>query len=155
MSDFKVIETQEQLDAIIKDRIARAEAKAVEKYADYDKLKADAADKDKQIAALSTKLEEQNGKTSEYDKQIADLTAKVKEYEASSVKIRIAHEAGIPYELADRLRGETEDELRADAQKFAEYRKTPAPPIGSNEPSAQTTDPTDAAFMSMLNSLKE
>lgn len=155
MSDFKVIETQEQLDAIIKDRIARAEAKAVEKYADYDKLKADAADKDKQIAALSTKLEEQNGKTSEYDKQIADLTAKVKEYEASSVKTRIAHEVGLPYELANRLRGETEDEIRADAQEFVKYRSTPAPPIGSNEPSVQSADPTDAAYMSMLNSLKE
>ena len=40
MSDFKVIETQEQLDAVIKDRITRAEAKAAEKYADYDDLKA-------------------------------------------------------------------------------------------------------------------
>lgn len=155
MSEFKVIETQEQLDAIIKDRIARAEAKAAEKYADYDKLKADAADKDKQIAALSTKLEEQNGKTSEYDKQIADLTAKVKEYEASSVKTRIAHEVGLPYELAKKLEGDNEEAIRADAESMAKLIKAPAPPIGSNEPSAQTTDPTDAAFMSMLNSLKE
>lgn len=155
MSDFKVIETQEQLDEIIGSRVARAERLAAEKYADYDELKSQNADKDKQIAALSSKLDEQNTKKSEYDKQIADLSAKVKEYEAASVKTRIAHEVGLPYELANRLRGETEDEIRADAQELAKYGKANAAPLGSNEPSAQATNPTDAAFMSMLNNLKE
>ena len=153
MADFKVIETQEQLDDIIKDRIARAEAKAAEKYADYDELKAKAEDKDKQIAALSSKLEEQSNKKGEYDKQIADLNAKVKEYEAGAVKTRIAHEVGLPYELAKKLEGDTEEAIRADAQSMAKLIKPAAAPIGSNEPSAQSNNPTDAAFMSMLNSI--
>lgn len=155
MSEFKVIETQEQLDAIIKDRIARAEAKAVEKYADYEEIKAQSADKDKQIAALSSKLEEQNTKKGEYDKQIAELTAKVKDYEASSVKTRIAHEVGLPYELAKKLEGDNEEAIRADAEQLAKLIKPPAAPIGSNEPVAQASNPTDAALMSMLNQLKE
>ena len=155
MSEFKVIETQEQLDAIIKDRIARAEAKAVEKYADYEDIKAKSADKDKQIAALSTKLEEQNTKKGEYDKQISELTAKVKEYEASSVKTRIAHEVGLPYELAKKLEGDNEEAIRADAENLAKLIKPPAAPIGSNEPVTQAANPTDAALMSMLNNLKE
>ena len=155
MSDFKVIETQEQLDAIIKDRIARAEAKAVEKYADYEEIKAQSADKDKQIAALSTKLEEQTTKKGEYDKQIAELTAQVKEYAASAVKTRIAHEVGLPYELAKKLEGDNEEAIRADAESLAKLIKPPAAPIGSNEPVAQAANPTDAAFMTMLNNLKE
>ena len=36
MSEFKVIETQEELDAIIKNRLERVK----EKYSDYDDIKA-------------------------------------------------------------------------------------------------------------------
>ena len=36
MSEFKVIETQEELDAIIKNRLERVR----EKYSDYDEIKA-------------------------------------------------------------------------------------------------------------------
>ena len=39
MSDFTPIETQEQLDKVIGERIRRAEQKAAEKYADYEDLK--------------------------------------------------------------------------------------------------------------------
>ena len=97
MSDFKVIETQEELNKVIQDRVARAEKAASEKYADYDDLKAQNADKDKQIAALSEKLQQQSDKGTEYDSKIAELTNKVHEYETASVKTRIAHEVGLPY----------------------------------------------------------
>ena len=153
MSDFKVIETQEQLDEIIKDRIARAEAKAAEKYADYDKLKAQNDDKDKQIAALSEKLNQQAGKEQEYGDKLKELETKVHEYATAAVKTKIAHEVGLPYELAKKLDGEDEDAIRADAESMAKLIKPPAAPIGSAEPSAQATNPTDAAFMSMLNSI--
>ena len=39
MSDFTPIESQEQLNAIIGERISRAEQKAAEKYSDYDDVK--------------------------------------------------------------------------------------------------------------------
>lgn len=155
MSDFKVIETQEQLDAIIKDRIARAEAKAVEKYADYEEIKAQSADKDKQIAALSEKLEKQSGQTADYDSKISELQAKVDEYAKAAVKTKIAHEVGLPYELAKKLEGDNEEAIRADAESMAKLIKPAAAPLGSNEPITQASNPTDAAFMSMLNDLKE
>ncbi len=155
MSDFKVIETQEQLDEIIKDRIARAEAKAAEKYADYDALKTQSEDKDKQIAALSEKLEKQSELQAGYDSKISELTKKVDEYATAAVKTRIAHEIGLPYELAKKLEGDTEEAIRADAQSMAKLIKPAAPPIGSNEPSTTADNPTDAAFLSMLNNIKE
>jgi len=40
MSDFKIIETQEELDAVIKARLSRER----EKYADYENLKKQLAD---------------------------------------------------------------------------------------------------------------
>ena len=41
--EFTPITSQEQLDQVIKGRIERAQAKAAERYADYDELKAKAA----------------------------------------------------------------------------------------------------------------
>ena len=40
MAEFTPIETQEQLDKIIGERIARAKQSAAEKYADYEDIKA-------------------------------------------------------------------------------------------------------------------
>ena len=39
MAEFTPIETQEQFDAMVKDRLARAEKAAAEKYSDYDAVK--------------------------------------------------------------------------------------------------------------------
>ena len=54
MSEFTVIETQEQLDKVIGERIRRAEesaaAKAAEKYQDYSAVKTQNEELTKQIA---------------------------------------------------------------------------------------------------------
>lgn len=155
MSDFTPIETQEQFDAMVKDRIARAESKAAEKYADYDELKTSVADKDKQIADLSTQLKEQSEKVTGSSDKIKELENKVHDYETASVKTRVAHEEGLPYELASRLAGEDEDAIRKDAKALAKFAAKPAAaPIGSNEPNDVNTDPTKAAYKSMISQLK-
>lgn len=150
MSEFQVIETQEQLDAIIKDRIARAESKAAEKYADYNDLKASITDKDKQIADLSEQLKAQGEKVTGSDEKVKELEAKVRDYETASVKTRVAHEEGLPYELANKLTGDDEDAIRKDAKAMAKFIQKPAAaPIGSGEPSDDGDDSLTAAFKSM------
>ena len=153
MSDFKVIETQEQLDAVLKDRLERERQKVAEKYADYDDIVAESAKKDEQIAALSSKLEDQDGKKAEYDTKISELSDKIKAYELDSVKTKVAHQVGLPFEMASRLTGEDEEAITADAKKMAKLFKPVAAPIGSNEPNNQNADPTDAAYLSMLNEI--
>lgn len=155
MSDFKPIESQEQLDAIIKDRIARAEKNAAEKYADYDDLKAQLTDKDKQIADLGEQLKVQSEKVTSSDDVVKELQSKVHEYETASVKTRVAHEEGLPYELASKLSGDDEDAIRKDAKALVKFIQKPTPaPIGSNEPSNEgSSDPTKAAFKSMLSQI--
>lgn len=66
--------------------------------------------------------------------QNADYARQVKDYETSALRSRIAHEEGIPYELAQRLTGSTEAEIRKDAQGFAKMLKpkTPAAPLRSD-----------------------
>lgn len=132
MSDFTPIATQEQFDEAIKDRLARSEKKWQEKYSGYlspDDVAAKLKDYEKQIADFGSSLDNANKKAKADAEAIASLQAKIKEYETASVKSRIAHEIGIPYELANRLSGETEEDIRKDAEALKPLvtQKTTAP----------------------------
>ena len=134
MSEFKPIETQEQFDEMIKERLARAESKAAERYADYDDLKAQLEEKTKQLTDLSAQLKENDEKAAGSSKEIEELKARVQKYELASVKTKIALEEGLPYQMADRLAGEDEKAIRADAQKVAKIMRQDKAPVGSGEP---------------------
>lgn len=84
--------------------------------------------------------------------EAAKLTAKNKAYEISAVKMKVANETGIPFELAEKLSGETEKDIRADAEKLARYtvRNQPTPKFFGEQSSGSTSD---AAFLSMLQSI--
>ncbi len=148
MSEFKPIETQEAFDAAIKDRLDR------QKKSITDEIKKqyegwispeDAKKSADQIAALT-------GKLSDSETKIADLTAKNSAYEISSVKMKIAHETGLPYELAERLSGSTEEEIRKDAETLSQFASQPqATPSYSSEPPIGNS--TDAAFRALAQSL--
>lgn len=138
MSDFTPIETQEQLDKVIGERIKRAEQKAAEKYADYEDLKTQNAGYVTQISQLQTQLQAQADKAKESETSIADLTAKVHQYETASVKTKVALEMGLPYQMASRLTGDDEKAIRADAEAMKQLigaQVGPAP-LGSTEPSS-------------------
>lgn len=138
MSDFTPIETQEQLDKVIGERIRRAEQKAAEKYADYEDLKTQNAGYVTQISQLQTQLHAQADKAKESETSIADLTAKVHQYETASVKTKVALEIGLPYQMASRLTGDDEKAIRADAEAMKQLigaQVGPAP-LGSAEPSS-------------------
>lgn len=138
MSDFTPIETQEQLDKVIGERIRRAEQKAAEKYADYEDLKTQNAGYVTQISQLQTQLQAQADKAKESETSIADLTAKVHQYETASVKTKVALEMGLPYQMASRLTGDDENAIRADAEAMKQLigaQVGPAP-LGSTEPSS-------------------
>ena len=148
------ITTQEQFDEAIKERLSR-ESKKYEGYTspkDLEKLK---ADYDKQIGDLNGALSDANEKAAKYDQDIAERDAKIKGYETNSVKMRIAHEAGLPYEMYSRLTGETEDEIKKDAESLSKLMKsgTQAPPPASAE-KVTATDSTTAAYRGMLKSMK-
>ena len=121
MADFNPITTQEEFDAAIGERIKRERESMAKKYGDYDDLKKRVADQETQIGTLTKERDDNAKKYAEYDKTVADLQAQVKGYETSSVKMRIAHETGIPYEMASRLSGETEEDIRKDAAMLARF----------------------------------
>src|SRR5699024_2143952 len=62
-------------------------------------------------------------------KSIDDLKNQIESYKLKDIKTNIAVQAGIPLELASRLSGETEEEIKADAEKVAGFvnKKQPLP----------------------------
>jgi predicted RNase H-like nuclease (RuvC/YqgF family) len=124
--EFTPITSQEALDAVLKDRLnrqrekhARELSEVTEKYKDYDAMKERVGKYEEQISALNSALEESNQKVAGYDSQIAERDAKISAYEVSILKSNIAATLGLAPELAERLTGSTEEELRADAEKLS------------------------------------
>ena len=120
---------------------------------EFNAKNAEVKDRDKQLGELKTQLDEATKWKADYDKTIAELTGKVGTYELASLKARIAHEVGLPYDLANRLTGEDEKALRADAESLAKliHTKPSAPPLRSTEPAG---DGKDAAYKSLLSNIK-
>lgn len=137
MADFTPINTQEEFDAAIADRIKRER----EKYSDYNDLKQAAADHQKTVDDLNA--------------QIATLKTQNSAYETASVKTRIAHEMGLPYEFASRLKGDTEEDIRKDAETMKGFVGSGnyVPPLRSDEKAGDESD-VRASLRGMLSGMK-
>ena len=133
---FTPIETQEQLNEVIGERLRKAEekamAKAKEQFADYDDLKKQVTDYQEQLQKLTDTVSESENKLAEKDAELAESA----NYRTDLEKTRIAIEAGLKMEYASRLQGETAEEWKADAQALAKDFASShvAAPLGSNEP---------------------
>ena len=148
MSDFKTIETQEELDAIVKARIARER----EKYSDYDSLKDRVKELENENTFLQGAVEDLKSSKEAVETQISDYEAKISGYETEKVRNRIAMEYGLPLDIANRLQGDDEDSLKADAESLAGFLKStqPVPPLKDVEPAS---DDKEAATKQFLKSL--
>lgn len=107
--------SQEELNSIVSERLNKEKEK-------YDKqvkeLTTKAEAYEKQIATFTSQLEEINKKVATHESELQERDNKIHEYETQSVKMRVAHEVGIPYELASRLSGTTEEEIKTDAESI-------------------------------------
>ena len=121
--------------------------------ADFNSKNNEYKNLEKQVGDLQNSLDALNKEKSTYEQTLADRDGKLKTYELSSLKAQIAHEKGIPYELAGRLTGDDEKTLREDAETLAKLvnTKQAPPPLKNTEP---TVDGKDAAYKSLLNGLK-
>lgn len=153
MSEFKAITTQEELDSIIGERLKRQKESILKQYTDYEDLKTKNVDLEKELTEIKKSLESSTSSKTELEKQIEELTEKVKAHDLSSLKIRYALENGIPYHLANRISGDDEDSIKADAQSLSDFFKsqTPPPPLKSTE---TNTKGEDVAYQNILKGLK-
>lgn len=155
---FKVIETQEELDNIIKERLERAE----KKYEGF--MSAEDVQKLKDTYEATTK--EENEKYSALEKEKDDLMAKVKGYEVGTLKTKVALANGLPIGITDYLKGETEEELTESAKALSSMftskpKEEPKPkeegkplaPQGTNAQGA-TMSEVEKRFMELNPNLK-
>lgn len=140
---FTPINTQEEFDNRIKDRLARETAK----YADYEQIK-------QENDAYKQQISVANGKITGFDEQIKELNSKIKGYESDSVKTRIALELGLPHALASRLTGEDEAAIRKDAEAIMKLIGPSAPaPTADRETTKGKSE--NAAYLELLKKLEK
>lgn len=106
METFTPITTQEQLDTVVQGRIDAAVEETKKGYEGW--LSPEAA------AALTQERDDSKA-------EVASLTAKNAAAENRVLKMQIANEKGIPFELAERLTGETREEISKDADTLSKY----------------------------------
>lgn len=100
-----------------------------------NELKNQVSNSEQKIADLEASFQSANEKYSDYDKNLESLTNELNSHKKQSLKVSIASQAGLPPELAGRLTGETEDELKADAQSLSGFiTQKPSLPLASTEP---------------------
>ena len=156
MADFTPINSQEELNNVIGERLRREretvtkefEQKIAEKDTEINKFKND-------LETVNKSLEDANTKIA----GIPDLENKIKAYETASVKSKVARETGIPYELAERLTGATEEELRKDAEALKKLMGTnpqqTAPLAGGERGGKQTgKDAENAGWLKVIQDMK-
>src|SRR5690554_8232070 len=80
----------------------------------FDALKNEKEQLEQQLQQLNDKLTVQEKEL----RGVEELQSKLKTYELENLKIKIANQAGIPLDLAGRLSGENEEEIKADAEKI-------------------------------------
>lgn len=159
MSEFKVIETQEEFDRMIQKRLAQKEAEVSQRFEGYlapDDVKKLKTDYDGKLKQAQSDLEAMTKKVASHDQEVADLTARAVKAETSLLKGEVANKHGIPLELAGRLVGDTKEDLEKDAETFASFMgpKT-APPLRSNDPSGQQAGGLDTAYAAVLSQLTQ
>ena len=135
-------------DAI--DKVMAEHGKAIQavKPADYEELKDEKATLEQQLNELQQSLASKD----EQLKSVEDLKKEVETYKLKELKTTIAVQAGIPLELAGRLSGETEEEIKADAEKIAGFVNKKQPlPLKQTEP--EVVDSKDAGLLKMLDEL--
>ena len=127
--EFNPINTQEDFDA----RVA-------ELYGD--------------VKGLQGQIETLTGQRNTDAQTITNLQNQVKGYEARDLRQRIAREKNIPYELADRLAGESEEDIRKDADNLAQLIRSVRGTDPLFNPDPVVKDPGKAALARMVQEME-
>ena len=149
-NEFKVIETQEQLDSIIKQRLERER----KNYTDtINGLESDNKDLKDQLAKLTDASNQKDATIEDLNSQISDRDNKLEDFRVKEMRYDLAYEYGLPRNFSNRLQGSTYEEIEADAKEMAKTFDSlrPETPIKNNEP--QSYSGLDASYASIADSV--
>lgn len=151
MDNFKVIETQEQLDEVLAEHL-KGEREAIRKEYEGFLSPKDVEKKYKGFLSPEDVQKKYEGYLS--PEEVSKKDAVIKGYEKESIKVRVAKKHGLPYEMADRLSGETEEEIEKDAGVLAGFLKAQNPYPEYTPDPAGKKESKKAALKRTLSSLK-
>lgn len=141
------------LDKEVIDKIMAEHGKTIQgmkqEQEQFDALKNEKEQLEQQLQQLNDKLTVQEKEL----RGVEELQSKLKTYELENLKIKIANQAGIPLDLAGRLSGETEEEIKADAEKLAGLITTQKPKLPLKPTEPQNVDPKEKAYEKLLENL--
>lgn len=125
--------TQADIDRIVADRVKRERAK----YADYDEVKAKAAQFEQLDSAAKSEVEKATERATAAE-------AKLAKAEADAIRLTVAMSKGLTESQAKRLVGSTREDLEADADELlATFR-----PADTGAPSTDTGTGTPQVSLS-------
>lgn len=149
--EFEPINTQEEFDKRIKERIKRE----TDKFSDYESLKTQIGELNNKIDTLNSELSGKDSKYGELETKYNESVQKNAKYESDSVKTRLALEAGLPYGMVSRVNGTTEDEIRADIDTLLTYTSKAVEKQPMFSATENETDSQDKLYKQMANSLNK
>lgn len=150
------IADQAALDSIIKDRLERERNSITKQYANW----VSPEDNAKVIADYQKQIEDIKASHATDSETITTLTTQVKAYETAEIRSRVAYELGLPYGMASRISGETEEDIRKDAESLKELigvAKPQAPQAATEPRITQNSEHAkeNAAYKKLLDSIKQ
>lgn len=127
------------------DKIMTEHGKAVQ---DYNNLKELSKNHETIVEDLKEKLKNNEEGGSNFEEEKQGYLKEIETLKNKDMKIRIARENNIPYELAEKISGTTEEEMIEDARTLSLF-------VNQKEvlPLKQETDNTDSPYEELLNNL--
>ena len=135
--------SQADVDRMIADRLSREQ----KKYADYSELKKAKEELDQLKQGQLSELEKANAAREKAEARVKEFEAQIRQMELRSLKSRLAADAGLPAELADRIRGEDETSIKADIEELKKIFPQRAAVGGRGAPTANNSPATDLASL--------
>ena len=149
--EFTPIETQEQFDAMVKDRVERAKKSTAKEFEaqlkDLESIKEQLTSKETELDGLRAKIADLSDEKTKNDESYQSALKELSTVKLDALKQKIAIEEGVPLEMANRLNGEDEESLRADAKAVKGFMGSRVAPGFNNENSG---DPFTDGLLSMV-----
>lgn len=162
MSEFSPIMTQEDFDKAIQKRLAQKEREVTEQFKDFlspTQLSALREEYEEKLTKAADDLKTAQEKIKSHSDTVSDLTKRAEAAESRLLKSKIAYDHKLPLELADRLVGDTKEDLDKDAETLAGLMKPSATaPLHTNEvrsTSANGNGSVDAGMRQLLSQLSD
>ena len=142
---------KEVVDAIMAEHGKTVQA--IKPAEDFEALKSEKETLAQQLAELNTSVTSLTDAKTAIEQEKEALAQEINTFKQKDLKTRIAHEYKIPFELAGRLTGETEEELKTDAQTLSQLIvQKPNIPLASTEP--PVVDEKEQAYTNIIQKLK-